>query len=64
MLIGQALWCMLLVSIFLCAVNASSKGVSDPVILSVSNEGGNKSSPLLYGVMFEVSSLILFMGSL
>lgn len=27
-----------------------------PVSLTVATEGGNKSSPLLYGVMFEVSN--------
>jgi hypothetical protein len=28
-----------------------------PVSLTVAREGGNKSSPLLYGVMFEVSTI-------
>lgn len=36
----------------------STKGNSStvPISLIVAREGGNKSSPLLYGVMFEVSN--------
>jgi alpha-N-arabinofuranosidase len=38
--------------------NSSTEGNSStvPVSLTVEREGGNKSSPLLYGVMFEVSN--------
>lgn len=32
----------------------SNGNSSEPVTLTVGREGGNKSSPLLYGVMFEV----------
>jgi hypothetical protein len=32
----------------------SDKSISEPVTLEVSRDGGNKSSPLLYGIMFEV----------
>ncbi|KAJ5708236.1 hypothetical protein N7488_008037 [Penicillium malachiteum] len=38
----------------LCVANGATNGsTSDPVVLTVSGKGGNKSSPLLYGVMFE-----------
>jgi alpha-N-arabinofuranosidase len=35
---------------------AHSNGSNDPISLIVASDGGNKSSPLLYGVMFEVST--------
>lgn len=35
---------------------AYSNGSVDPISLTISSEGGNKSSPLLYGIMFEVST--------
>lgn len=43
-----------------CLAGALAKGNSStvPLRLTVAREGGNKSSPLLYGVMFEVSKML------
>lgn len=36
--------------------NGTNGSVSSPITLTVQESGGNQSSPLLYGVMFEVGS--------
>jgi hypothetical protein len=42
---------------------AEGNGSTVPLRLTVAREGGNKSSPLLYGVMFEVSKIIALYAS-
>lgn len=48
-----------------CLAGALAKGNSStvPLRLTVASEGGNKSSPLLYGVMFEVSRILALCAS-
>ena len=36
--------------------NGTNGSVASPITLTVEESGGNQSSPLLYGVMFEVSA--------
>lgn len=54
--------CIALLTFF---AGARGSRLDDPISLTVSTGGGNKSSPLLYGLMFEVSisvkSLAVFM---
>lgn len=50
-LIGAAICIALVTSLAVTFAGGSDVG---PVTLTVQSEGGNKSSPFLYGIMFEV----------
>jgi alpha-N-arabinofuranosidase len=45
------------IALMTCLAGALAEGDNSstgPIVLTVASEGGNKSSPLLYGIMFEV----------
>jgi len=46
------------IALVTCLAGALANGnaSNDPISLTVATEGGNKSSPLLYGTMFEVGT--------
>jgi hypothetical protein len=52
--------CIALITCLAGALAQGNNSPSGPVVLTVASEGGNKSSPLLYGIMFEVSNLALY----
>lgn len=45
---------ILIAATFIFTKAIANNSISEPVTLEVSRDGGNKSSPLLYGIMFEV----------